>query len=111
MDGQERARREEFLKTQEPLRRNAFRIIKAMLDWCNQTPGSKHFVDEMLHSIFFLGKVNNAPYTPESIVGNEEILDNLKEKYPGPFKFYSTQLPRRSPFSCVMDMVRCGSHA
>lgn len=40
-------RREEFLKTQEPLRGNAVIIIDKMLDWCNQNPGSKHLVDEV----------------------------------------------------------------
>ncbi|XP_040909819.1 uncharacterized protein LOC121192283 [Toxotes jaculatrix] len=101
----ERERKEEFLRTQEALRRNAFKIISTMLDWCNKTPGSKHLVDEMLHCIFFLGKVNNAPYTPESIIGDQEMLRNLKEKYPRPFQCYLTQLPKRSPFSCVMDMT------
>ncbi|XP_056255846.1 uncharacterized protein LOC130184088 [Seriola aureovittata] len=76
-----------------------------MLDWCNTTPGSKPLVDEMLHSIFFLGKINKVPYDPESIIADKEMLEDLQEKYPRPFKFFLTQLPKRSPFSCVMDMI------
>ncbi|XP_071356363.1 uncharacterized protein [Trachinotus anak] len=102
---EEQRRREEFLKTQEGFRRNAFKIITKMVDWCNRTQGSKHLVDEILHSIFFLGKINKVPYSPESIIDDEEMITNLQEKYPQPFECYLTQLPRRSPFSCVMDMV------
>lgn len=125
--------RQEFLKTQELWKRNAFMLIYKMIDWCNMTPGSRHLVDEvgemftrvccclncncitlngcvlswqMLHSIFFLGMVNNAPYTPENIIDDKDMLTKLKEKYPRPFEFYLTQLPKRGPFSCVMDMVR-----
>ncbi|KAG7245180.1 hypothetical protein INR49_023746 [Caranx melampygus] len=75
-------REEQYLKDQDDLRDNAFDIIMKMLDLCNQTPGSKDLVDEILHCIFFLGRVNNIPYTPEK-----------------------SSLPKRSPFSCVMDMV------
>ncbi|XP_029370597.1 uncharacterized protein LOC115051341 [Echeneis naucrates] len=101
----ERTRKEEYLKTQEALRGNALKLITVMLEWSNKPPGSKYLVDEILHCIFFLGQVNNVPYSPESIIGDEEILEKLKERYPRPFKFYLIQLPRRSPFSCVMDMV------
>ncbi|XP_053190465.1 uncharacterized protein LOC128374218 [Scomber japonicus] len=106
MDEKERKRREDFLKSQEPFRRNAFKIIKKMMDWCNMTEGSKKFVDEILHSIFSLGKINNPQFLPEMIFADDkQILENLKERYPKPFELYSTQLPKRSPFSCVLDMI------
>lgn len=101
----ERRRREEFLRAQQDYRENAFKIINTMLDWCNKTPGSKHLVDEILHSIFFLGKINKVPFSPEEIIPDKQMLSSLKEKYPRPFHFYLYQLPRRSPFSCVMDMI------
>ncbi|XP_026205377.1 uncharacterized protein LOC113155081 isoform X2 [Anabas testudineus] len=105
MDENVRRRREEFLRSQEPLRSNAILLITKMLDWSNQNPGSKHLVDEMLHSIFFLGRVNNVPYTPESIIPDKDMLEALEDKYPKPFQCYSSQLPKRSPFSCVLDMI------
>ncbi|XP_014850692.1 PREDICTED: uncharacterized protein LOC106922635 isoform X1 [Poecilia mexicana] len=98
-------RQEQFLKLQQDFRTNAFEIINQMVDWCNTTPGSRHLVDEILHSIFFLGKINTTPFTPEEIIPNKEMLNALKEKYPEPFVCYLTHLPRRSPFSCVLDMV------
>ncbi|XP_053190120.1 uncharacterized protein LOC128373942 [Scomber japonicus] len=101
-----RGEQEDFLKSQEPFRHNAFKIITKMLDWCNMTEGSKKFVDEILHSIFFLGKINKPQFLPEMIFADDkQILENLKERYPKPFELYSTQLPRRSPFSCVLDMI------
>ncbi|XP_023116735.3 uncharacterized protein LOC111562448 [Amphiprion ocellaris] len=105
MDPAEIRRREEFLKRQQDFKENAFKIIHTMLDWCNITPRSKHLVDEILHSIFFLGKINQVPFSPEEIIPDEQMLSGLREKYPRPFEFYLTQLPRRSPFSCVMDMI------
>ncbi|XP_031170384.2 uncharacterized protein LOC116060782 [Sander lucioperca] len=62
-------------------------------------------MDEILHSIFFLGKINDPQHPPESIVTDAEMLDGLKSIYPRPFDHYSSQLPKRSPFSCVLDMI------
>ncbi|XP_026016303.1 uncharacterized protein LOC113017366 [Astatotilapia calliptera] len=69
------------------------------------TPGSQHLVDEILHSMLFLGKINNIPFSPEEIFPNPFVLGSLMRRYPRPLKLYSTQLPRRSPFSCVLDMI------
>ncbi|XP_031170391.1 uncharacterized protein LOC116060784 [Sander lucioperca] len=33
------------------------------------------------------------------------MLEGLKSTYPRPFDHYSSQLPKRSPFSCVLDMI------
>ncbi|XP_039677224.1 uncharacterized protein LOC120572145 [Perca fluviatilis] len=62
-------------------------------------------MDEIIHSIFFLGKINDPDFDPESIVTDAKMLVGLKDTYPGPFKCYSSQLPKRSPFSCVLDMI------
>ncbi|MED6272770.1 hypothetical protein CHARACLAT_000179 [Characodon lateralis] len=101
----ELTRRERFLEKREDFRTNAFQIIEKMVDWCNRTVGSKHLVDEILHSIFFLGKINIVPFSPEEIIHDEDMFIQLKEKYSRPFECFETQLPRRSPFSCVLDMV------
>ncbi|XP_050921486.1 uncharacterized protein LOC108900371 isoform X3 [Lates calcarifer] len=75
-----------------------------MLKWRDGALRRKHLVDEIIHSIFFLGKINNPPYTPKSIVG-VEMLTDLERDFPLPFQYYSSQLPKRGPFSCVMDMM------
>nr|XP_040044752.1 uncharacterized protein LOC120826469 isoform X34 [Gasterosteus aculeatus aculeatus] len=64
-----------------------------------------HLLDEMLHSIFFLGKVNEPTFSPERILLDDEMLRELKEFFPQAFELFSTHLPRRSPFSCVLDMI------
>ncbi|MEQ2250223.1 hypothetical protein ILYODFUR_037698, partial [Ilyodon furcidens] len=101
----ELTREERVQLQQQDFRTNAFKIIEKMVYWCSETVGSKHLVDEILHSIFFLGKINIVPFSPEEIISDEDILSQLKEKYSRPFECYETQLPRRSPFSCVLDMV------
>ncbi|XP_039679227.1 uncharacterized protein LOC120573515 isoform X3 [Perca fluviatilis] len=88
---------------EDHFRSNAFRIINIMLEL-----NSEHatvLVDEILHSIFFLGKINDPQHPPESIVTDADMLDGLKIIYPRPFDHFSSQLPKRSPFSCVLDMI------
>ncbi|GAA6231826.1 uncharacterized protein LOC108900371 isoform X2 [Lates japonicus] len=75
-----------------------------MLKWWDGALRSKHLVDKIIHSIFFLGKINNPPYTPKSIVG-VKMLTELERDFPLPFRYYSSKLPKRGPFSCVMDMM------
>ncbi|XP_045077973.1 uncharacterized protein LOC121571879 isoform X1 [Coregonus clupeaformis] len=102
MDTRLRERAEEFLKTEDSFRTNAFKIICVMVKLLHKGP--KQFVDEMLQSIFFLGRINNPQYTPNDILGDDyEIMMN--EKFPGPFESYERKLPKRTPFSCVLDMV------
>ncbi|XP_023116736.2 uncharacterized protein LOC111562449 [Amphiprion ocellaris] len=108
-------RKEELLKSEESFRRNARVIIAEMINLSNQTrEDTSALVDEILHSIFFLGEIHCPPISPESILRDddddeddedENLLKALKDCYPRPFKLYSCQLPRRSPFSCVLDMV------
>ncbi|XP_068432244.1 uncharacterized protein [Clinocottus analis] len=102
-DPEERRRAEEFLR-QDLFRRNAFLLIDKMLELLTQaSPDVTALVDEILHTIFFLGRIHRPRVTPESIVGN--ILNDLMDVFPRPFVLYSSELPRRSPFSCVLDMI------
>ncbi|KAF6716966.1 hypothetical protein FQA47_002699 [Oryzias melastigma] len=97
----------EYLSEEAVFRRNAFILITTMIDLSNQTPqDTSVLVDEVLHSLFFLGVINSPPFSPRSLLDDDdEILDYLKIEYPLPFQLYLTQLPRRSPFSCLLDMV------
>ncbi|XP_028419406.1 uncharacterized protein LOC114545331 [Perca flavescens] len=88
--------------TEDTFRMNAFRIINKMLDLKDE---ATKLMDEILHSIFFLGKINDPDFAPESIVTDTKRLEGLKDIYPRPFDHYSSQLPKRSPFSCVLDMI------
>ncbi|XP_031584929.1 uncharacterized protein LOC116311856 isoform X1 [Oreochromis aureus] len=94
---------QEFLESDD-FRRNAAIIITEMLNVSNNTPeNTTELMDEILHSIFFLGTINKPAYTPEQILGDK--FAELKALYPNPFDCYFSQLPRRSPFSCVLDMI------
>ncbi|XP_031163687.1 uncharacterized protein LOC116055795 [Sander lucioperca] len=101
----EQQRRAEFLVEREPFRQNAFLIINEMVAMERQRP-NRVLVDEVLHSIFFLGKINYPPFPPEKILADDsDLLNTLPDLYPRPFDHYSSQVPRRSPFSCLLDMV------
>ncbi|KAK2830128.1 hypothetical protein Q5P01_018059 [Channa striata] len=73
--------------------------------WCQEMPERKPLVDEILHSIFFLGRVINSKFVPNYIFNVDEVLVHLQRNYPGPFQQYLSQLPKRGPFSCVLDMA------
>ncbi|XP_051284366.1 uncharacterized protein LOC127378981 [Dicentrarchus labrax] len=96
-------REEEFLKKRDYFRRNAFWIIEEMVELSPQHPSV--LVDEVLHGIFFLGDIFTPPYSPKDIVSDDDMLNTLKGRYPRPFQLYSSQVPKRSPISCVLDMI------
>ncbi|KAM7383922.1 hypothetical protein PAMA_011330 [Pampus argenteus] len=99
-------REDTFLKAEEFFRRNAFILIEEMMELNNEPSDyTTALVDEILHSIFFLGKINIPPYSPKDIVNDDEMYNALEDFFPEPFQRYSSQLPKRSPFSCVLDMI------
>ncbi|KAI9522055.1 hypothetical protein NQZ68_040171 [Dissostichus eleginoides] len=102
----EEQRQEEFDERTNPFRTNAFLIIDKMMELNDSSENQATLlVDEILHSIFFLGMINTPPFSPEDIFTDSELLDELRHCYPLPFEHYSSQLPRRTPFSCVLDMI------
>ncbi|XP_037651981.1 uncharacterized protein LOC119503971 [Sebastes umbrosus] len=96
-------RAEEFLKKKLSFRGNAFLIIHEMVK-LNATHPTL-LMDEFLHSIFFLGKLNDPKFIPESLVSNDKEISKMLKDFPRPFALYSSHLPKRSPFSCVLDMI------
>ncbi|CAG5892240.1 unnamed protein product, partial [Menidia menidia] len=78
-----------------------------MIELSNQTQeDTSDLVDEILHSIFFLGWINHPKLSLNDLLDNDdEIYVHLEDRHPQPFQLYKTQLPRRSPFSCVLDMI------
>ncbi|XP_068603718.1 uncharacterized protein [Brachionichthys hirsutus] len=96
-------REEEFLENKDFFRRNAFLVIKKIVGMAPEQPSM--LVDEILHIIFFLGEINRPKYSPQDIVIEQDLMNILKGRYPKPFKCYPTQIPRRSPISCVLDMT------
>ncbi|XP_029518950.2 uncharacterized protein LOC115131391 [Oncorhynchus nerka] len=102
MDAKQQKKAEELLLAEASFRTNAFRIIKIMIELC--TPGCRVYVDEILHSIFFLGFIHKPQQcTPNDILG--ELMPKVQEIFPRPFESYKSKLPRRTPFSSVLDMV------
>ncbi|MED6237052.1 hypothetical protein ATANTOWER_018168 [Ataeniobius toweri] len=78
-----------------------------MMDMTTRTrKDTSKLVDEILHSIFFLGEINTPAFSPRELLDDDEdLLGDLKAAHPEPFTLYSSQLPRRSPITCLLDMV------
>ncbi|XP_041867242.1 uncharacterized protein LOC121656283 isoform X1 [Melanotaenia boesemani] len=98
---------EDYLEDEEVFRRNAYLLIEKMVELSNRTrEDTSMLVDEILHSIFFLGHIIFPPCSLKSLLDDDdEIYEHLNDRYPEPFIRYSSQLPRRSPLSCVLDMI------
>ncbi|KAI9522057.1 hypothetical protein NQZ68_040173 [Dissostichus eleginoides] len=93
--------RQRFLETTKSFLSNAAAIIRKVLGLNNSFQGrASRF--EILQSIFRWGRISTPPISPEMIV---KYLDDLKDCYPRPFELYCSQLPRRSPFSFLLDMI------
>ncbi|XP_024251272.2 uncharacterized protein LOC112229576 [Oncorhynchus tshawytscha] len=104
MDAEQQKKAEEFLLSGASFRTNAFRIINIMIKLCKDKPGCKVHVDEILHSIFFLGFIHKPQQcTPNDILG--ELMPEMERIFPRPFENYTSKLPKRTPFSSVLDMV------
>ncbi|XP_013874184.1 uncharacterized protein LOC106524771 [Austrofundulus limnaeus] len=85
---------------------NAFLLIVKMLEMeVEIEEDTSELVDELLHSIFFLGRLTYQFFLPERIFEGSDLLDDLMSNYPNAFELYMSHVPRRSPFSCVLDMI------
>ncbi|XP_054911872.1 uncharacterized protein LOC129376307 [Poeciliopsis prolifica] len=107
MAAEQTQNRVEYKDNSNLFQTNAFRLIYKMLEMASRTQeDTSELVDEILHSIFFLGEITQPEFSPrELFLDNDIMFDYLREAYPEPFRLYSSRLPRRSPFSCVLDMV------
>ncbi|XP_016117208.1 uncharacterized protein [Sinocyclocheilus grahami] len=61
-------------------------------------------VNEILHSIFFLGTIHKDSLTPEDII--PEKIAEIRQEFPEPFKKYKSHLPKRTPFSILLDIMQ-----
>ncbi|XP_066522273.1 uncharacterized protein [Hoplias malabaricus] len=92
----------ESLKTCGMLLINTMMIITLQQQGSNRKLGE--YMDEMLHSIFFLGYIHKDRLTPNDFISTSTI-EKLRNKFPEPFKRYSKDLPTRTPFSILLDMM------
>ncbi|XP_062846984.1 uncharacterized protein LOC134309264 [Trichomycterus rosablanca] len=74
-------------------------------DQMDQIKKLHQVLEQMLHSILFIGNIQDSKCCPEDIFSNSELHDATKKLYPGPFKSYETHLPKRTPFSYFLELV------
>ncbi|MGH0182337.1 UNVERIFIED_CONTAM: hypothetical protein FKN15_009148 [Acipenser sinensis] len=58
----------------------------------------------VLHSIFFLGNINDVKIDPMEFF-THKVGEEIKKKFPEVFEKYDTHLPTRTPFSILLDAV------
>ncbi|MGH0175580.1 UNVERIFIED_CONTAM: hypothetical protein FKN15_070953 [Acipenser sinensis] len=62
------------------------------------------FAPMVLHSIFFLGNINDVKIDPMEFF-THKVGEEIKKKFPEAFEKYDTHLPTRTPFSILLDAV------
>ncbi|XP_036423163.1 uncharacterized protein LOC118806024 isoform X2 [Colossoma macropomum] len=83
-------------------------IQKMMMRIAREGQGNKKlcmYMDEMLHSIFFLGHIYEHRLTPREFFSLPKVLETVSSSFSEPFKKYSSHLPTRTPFSILLDMM------
>lgn len=61
-------------------------------------------VFKILHSIFFLGFIHKTSLTFEDIL-SAKMVEIVRQEFPEPFMKYRSHLPKRTPFSILLEIV------
>ncbi|XP_017575543.1 uncharacterized protein LOC108440881 isoform X1 [Pygocentrus nattereri] len=83
-------------------------IQTMMMRITREGQGSKKlclYMDEMLHSIFFLGYIHQDRLIPDDFFEISTAQQDMCNMFPGPFRKYNSHLPTRTPFSILLDMM------
>ncbi|KAG9279463.1 hypothetical protein AMEX_G4986 [Astyanax mexicanus] len=98
----------QYWKTQNFVH-NAVQIVSKAAELCaeniDELDDHIDLFNKMLHSIFFLGNIRDAQFDPNLIFDDEEIFEEIRELFRGPFVKYSTEVAVRTPFSYFLDLV------
>ncbi|XP_051992423.1 uncharacterized protein LOC127650821 [Xyrauchen texanus] len=78
-------------------------ITHVMKEYKREQNRLKALVNEILHSIFFLGFIHEDHNIPEDVL--PKTTENVKQEFPEPFEKYSSHLPKRTPFSILLDIM------
>ncbi|XP_066442822.1 uncharacterized protein [Eleutherodactylus coqui] len=63
-----------------------------------------HYMERVLHSIFFFGHINRPPISPAEFIP-EQQMKQFKTIFPKPFREYNTHLPCYTPFSVLLEYM------
>ncbi|KAM9177494.1 uncharacterized protein V3H86_010260 [Mergus octosetaceus] len=72
----------------------------------------KHYIEKVLHAVFFFGRVHKRMVNPVDFLG-PKVCQSLQAKFPRPFEQYSTHLPCLTPYSILLqfgtEVVGCST--
>ncbi|KAK2864891.1 hypothetical protein Q7C36_004045 [Tachysurus vachellii] len=86
---------------------NAFLLFKKATDIVSakEQGKGKLILEEILHSILFLGNIHVPVYRPEHIFSDKEMLHRTKEDFPRPFDLFQTEVAQRTPFCYFLQLL------
>ncbi|XP_059411390.1 uncharacterized protein LOC132144841 [Carassius carassius] len=79
-------------------------ICHVMQEFRKEQNKLRTYVTEILHSIFFLGIIHEDCLTPEDILTAQTEI--VRQEFPEPFRKYKSHLPKRTPFSVLLDIMQ-----
>lgn len=79
-------------------------IHHVMEEYKNKQNMLRRHVNEILHSIFFLGVIYTGGLTPDQFL-SATLAEGLRQEFPEPFEKYRSHLPKRTPFSILLDIM------
>ncbi|XP_050957336.1 uncharacterized protein LOC127158231 [Labeo rohita] len=92
----------------ENLKTCGFQLIcHVMQEFKKEQNKLRTYVNEILHSIFFLGIIHEDCLTPVDILNAQNAsAEILRQEFPEPFGKYKSHLPKRTPFSILLDIMQ-----
>ncbi|XP_068118556.1 uncharacterized protein [Hyperolius riggenbachi] len=63
-----------------------------------------HYMQRVLHSIFFFGHINHPQIKPEEFIPTDK-LETYKRVFQNSFKEYNTHFPRQAPYSILLEYM------
>ncbi|XP_075702206.1 uncharacterized protein LOC142666143 [Rhinoderma darwinii] len=63
-----------------------------------------HYMERVLHSIFFFGNIYSPPISPDNFLPDQRT-EKFKDVFPKPFSEYNTHLPRYTPYSILLEYM------
>ncbi|XP_075072928.1 uncharacterized protein LOC142161314 [Mixophyes fleayi] len=105
-------RKKYFVKNREEQKENittsGLLFIKTFQDLLMKTKAKtdsmQKYMQKILHSIFFLGYINDPSISPKEFIPSR-TLDKYKKVFPKPFQEYSTHLPNQTPYSILLEYM------
>ncbi|XP_044154740.1 uncharacterized protein LOC122941497 isoform X2 [Bufo gargarizans] len=83
---------------------NAFIVTFNKLLKKTEACKAQHYMERVLHSIFFFGHIHDPPISPDKFLPGR-LTEGFRSQFPKPFSEYKTHLPSYTPYSILLEYM------